>query len=152
MWRRYDDNHKTTIQLSWAVNIWRYIAHPYSWQGPDHLHTYWGEGEYPFVRLHCRECPFMDSGTLRIGTGSCARAAQYHTNTIVVSDFTIATRKWAKLCKLSHTICYALRKCYTFPCRREACWGCMRFTTRDFTVGVFCKLFQTHTDFMRLYR
>ena len=33
----------------------------YSWQGPDHFHTYRAEGEYPSVHcLHCRECPFMD--------------------------------------------------------------------------------------------
>ena len=39
------------------------------------------------------------SGMLRTGTSSCAHAARYHTNAIVVSDFTIATRKWAKLYK-----------------------------------------------------
>jgi len=34
---------------------------------------------------------------LRTGTSSCVRATRYHTNAIVVSNFTVATRKWAKL-------------------------------------------------------
>ena len=29
--------------------------------------------------------------------------------------------------------------------------ACIRFTTRDLTVGVFCESFQTLTDFMCLY-
>jgi len=35
-----------------------------------------------------------------------SNTAQYHVNATVVSNFTIATRKWVKLCKqedLSHT-------------------------------------------------
>ena len=39
------------------------------------------------------------SGLVRTGTSSCARASRYHTNAIAVNDFTIATRKWAKLYK-----------------------------------------------------
>ena len=39
------------------------------------------------------------SGLVRAGTSSCARASRYHTNAIAVNDFTIATRKWAKLYK-----------------------------------------------------
>jgi len=43
------------------------------------------------------------SGTLRTGSSSCVCSAQYHTNAIVVSDFTIVTRKWVKLYKLKVT-------------------------------------------------
>ena len=42
----------------------------------------------------------VHSGTLRTGTIGCARAARYRTNAIAVSDFTIVTRKWAKLYEL----------------------------------------------------
>jgi len=50
------------------------------------------------------------SGTLRTGTSSCVRTVRYHTTAIAVSDFTIATRKWAKL-NLCQMICHVLRLC-----------------------------------------
>ena len=59
------------------------------------------------------------SGTLRTGTSSCARAARYHTNAIAVSDFTIATRKWANLYK--HRIRLSVtrsEKCFTFTLQK----------------------------------
>ena len=56
---------------------------------------------------------------LRTGTSSCARAAQYHTNAIVVSDFTIATRKWAKLYKprVRRSVTCS-EKCFTFSLQK----------------------------------
>ena len=59
------------------------------------------------------------SGTLRTGTSSCARAARYHTNAIAVSDFTIATRKWANLYK--HRIRRSVtrsEKCFIFTLQK----------------------------------
>jgi len=59
------------------------------------------------------------SGTLRTGTSSCVRAARYHTNAIAVSDFTIATRKWANLYK--HRVRRSVtrsEKCFTFTLQK----------------------------------
>ena len=70
----------------------------------------------PTKHIHC--C----SGTLRTGTSSCVRAAQYHTNAIAVNDFTIATRKWAKLYKLRvrRSVTHS-ENVILLPCRMEAC-------------------------------
>jgi len=60
-----------------------------------------------------------NSGTLRTGTSSCARAARYHTNAIAVSDFTVATRKWANLYK--HRVRRSVtrsEKCFTFTLQK----------------------------------
>jgi len=97
------------------------------------------------------ECIFV-SGTLRTGTSSCARAVRYHTNAIVVSDFTIATRKWAKLHQHGVRQSVALKDILLLPCRREACWGLYAFTTRGLTAGVSRESFQALTDFTQLYR
>ena len=76
------------------------------------------------------------SGTLRTGTSSFARASRYHTNAIAVSDFTIATRKWAKSC---------IRRSVTRSENADQREGklaeaCMRFTTRDLTAGSLLRI------------
>jgi len=70
------------------------------------------------------ECIFV-SGTLRTGTSSCARAVRYHTNAIVVSDFTIATRKWAKLHQHGVRQSVALKDALLLPCRTKLAEACM---------------------------
>ena len=93
------------------------------------------------------------SGTLRTGTSSCARAARYHTNAIAVSDFTIATRKWAKLYKHRVRRCHALRKMfYFYLAEGKLAEACVCFTIKGLTAGVSREPFLALTDFTWLYR
>ena len=76
----------------------------------------------------------------------------YHA--IVVNDFTIATRKWAKLYKLkeSDNLSPAQKMIYFRLAEGKLAEACMHFTTRGLTAGVFGKSFQALTDFMWLHK